>query len=560
MKAKKWIAILMAAALAVSTAACGGGDESSTASGGGKTSPAQSSQTGGGEETPEDGPMTPYAESYTANFGRDMDINNSESAKLADFGEPYTDNRWTRLFEEKLNIKTNYELIATGDQYNQQIKLQMSSGELPDFFAINNWSDFQQMAEGGLLADMTDLYEKYASPLLRSIIEDESDKAFLPVFYEGRIYGVPRIMPSTNGYNHLWIRQDWLDNLKLDRPKTMDDVLNIARAFKNNDPDGNGENDTLGMRLDNAYKWAAKGFFWGYGAYPDIWITKEDGSIDFGSVQPEMKKGIQFIKTMLEEGLVDPEFATTERNTSMEDVTNGTIGMYYGCHWETPKDNVLADSNANWVVIPLPTEDGSPVRIPLSLGCPEGAYCATVNAEHPEAVIKMLNVYVEALFGENGDFNKYFAVEGVSPIWNYGPVNLLDPEIDVDAYRQWKAACETGDYENMTGSGKGFYEYNEAGLIEYGLMFGPGESAFAFVDQTYPDQVMENAYFGAATPTQVERGSSMNELIDTTLAALMTGQLDLDSGFDQMVSDWRGMGGDQVIQEIQEILDAYENR
>ncbi len=137
---------------------------------------------------------------------------------------------------------------------------------------------------------------------------------------------------------------------------------------------------------------------------------------------------------------------------------------------------------------------------------------------------------------------------------------MLDPQIDVDAYRQWKAASETGDYESMTGSGKGFYQYSQEGLIEYVLMFGPGESAFAFVDQTYPDQVMENAYFGAATPTQVERGSSMNELIDTTLAALMTGQLDLDSGFDQMVSDWRGMGGDQVIQEIQEILDAYENR
>ena len=92
------------------------------------------------------------------------------------------------------------------------------------------------LADAGILADMTEIYEEYASPLLKSLIETEGDAVYMPVTYNGRMYGLPRTMPSTNGYNHLWIRQDWLDNLDLERPETMEDVLNIARAFKTMTP------------------------------------------------------------------------------------------------------------------------------------------------------------------------------------------------------------------------------------------------------------------------------------------------------------------------------------
>lgn len=556
MKVKKWLACIMALAIAAATAACGGDNglgasmESSTDE--------PSSSVSAGEAAEGDGPLTPYPETITMSFGLDLDINSAEAAKLAEAGEPYDNNRWTKLYEDELNIKTEYELLAPGEQYNQQIKLLMSSNELPDYFKINDWADFQQMADAGLLADMTDIYEKYASPLLRSIIEKETDKIFLPVTYEGRKYGIPRVFPSTNGYSHLWIRQDWLDNLKLEVPRTMDDLMNIAKAFKEQDPDGNGQDDTLGMRLDKTYM-DQKGLFWAFGGYPNFWLTKEDGSIDFGTVQPEIKEGLQFIKTMLDDGLVNPEFATTDRETSKEEIVSGKSGMYYGPHWETPKDSMEADENAVWIETPLPTKDGGEIKIPLTLGGQDGAIVATANAEHPEAIVKMMNAYVEALFGETGDFNYYFTMEGVAPIWSYSPVTLLDPEIDVDGYRQWAAAEKTGDYAGMVGSGKGFYEFTQEGLYEYELMFGPKNSCFAYVDQTYPDQILENAYFGAPTETQAARGSSMSEYLNTTLAALVTGQQDMDTGFDAMVKEWRSMGGDQVIVEIQEALDAYES-
>ncbi|MFR1306348.1 extracellular solute-binding protein [Hominenteromicrobium sp.] len=226
MKTKRWLACMLSAAMVISMAAC--------SSGGGESTESQNTSTvsAGSAVEGEDGPFAPYAETVTMDFGVDMDVNSGEATKLAEAGEPYDDNRWIQLFKEKLNVQTNYELVATGEQYNQQIKLLMSSNELPDYFKINDWSDFQQMADAGLLTDMTDIYEQYASPLLKSIMETEGEQVYLPVTYNGRMYGLPRTMPSTNGYNHLWIRQDWLDNLGLERPKTMEDVLEIARPLR----------------------------------------------------------------------------------------------------------------------------------------------------------------------------------------------------------------------------------------------------------------------------------------------------------------------------------------
>ena len=546
LKRKEMLLILLLFMLCMLAAGCKGRDDGS--------SPASTKSSDDSLPANDDG-FTPYPEEITMEFGRDIDPNGSDAVAFAEKGEPYTDNRWTRLFKEKLNVNIEYKLAVPGDQYNQQIKLALTSGDLPDYFKINVLSDYKQMIDAGVLADMTDTYEKYASPLLRQIIEKEGTNVYLPVTSDGKMYGIPRKMPSTNGYNHLWIRQDWLDNLNLKRPETMEDVLAIARAFTGEDPDGNGKKDTLGMRFDNDYIDTKKGIFWGFGAYPDFWLEKE-GKAVYGSVQPEMKKAYGFLKTMYDENLIDREFATKDSTKSQEDIVGGKVGMTYGPHWEAGsfKQCKEMDPDAEWVAVTLPTEDDSPVKIPLT-NAVEGVYVVSKDAKHPEALIKLLNAYVEAIFGESGDYGKYFSVEGVGAIWDLAPVGLLDPELDLQGHRDWKKAAEENNYDNLDGSGKAFYNFAKSGLTQYEYMFGPKDTPFAFVDATYPDQVIWNAYFGAPTLTQVTRGSSMDEFLDMTGVALITGQTDLDSGFDEMVEKWHSMGGDQVVKEINDVIE-----
>lgn len=65
------------------------------------------------------------------------------------------------------------------------------------------------------------------------------------VTFDGKMMAVPSV--TAEDFSMLWIRQDWLDRLGLKPPKTVDDLEAIAKAFVENDPDGNSKRDTIGL-------------------------------------------------------------------------------------------------------------------------------------------------------------------------------------------------------------------------------------------------------------------------------------------------------------------------
>lgn len=169
-------------------------------------------------------------------------------------------------------------------------------------------------------------------------------------------------------------------------------------------------------------------------------------------------------------------------------------------------------------------------------------------------MIKMFNLYVEALFGENADFNKYYGENGVDNIWQMSPIYTLDPMLDLKAYQEIKAALENGTTDQLGGTAAGFYANMKAGAWTFSMMFGPTDTPFAYVDQSYPDQIEWNAYLGAPTETQIARGSAMDELIVTSLTAIIMGKYDVDEGFDKMAAEWNRLGGEQVTAEVNALL------
>ncbi|WP_308635693.1 extracellular solute-binding protein [Paenibacillus silvisoli] len=490
-------------------------------------------------------------EAITYTFGRNMNPNDENVSKLEkNTGEKLADNRWTRLFKEQLGISVDYKMLSDSTSYDQKLKLAMASGDLPDIFQVGQASDMQQLMEAGAVEEIGTLYDEYASDLLKSIIESETKRVFEPVTYDGKVYGFPIKMPSTNGYSHLWIREDWLTKLGLERPKTIEDVYNIATAFVKNDPDGNGKADTLGLEIDNDFRYNMQGLFWAYDAFPLNWIEK-DGKVQRGIVQPEMKEPLALLQKMFKEGLLDKEFGSKDNGKAMESVVAGKTGMFYGPHWMafTAEKTLANDKNAKWITVPLPTKTGEPAKIPLKISA-DGWMVVKKGTKHPENLIKMMNLYVEQLFGANPDYNKWFTADDVQGIWWMSPVYSLDPMIDLKAHQDIKKAVADGTESSLTGSGKGFYDAIQQGNWSINMMFGPGDTPFNFVDASYPGQVMWDAYLGAPSPTEVARGSSMDELLVTTLTSIIQGKTKAESGFDDMVAKWNSLGGEQVTEEI----------
>ena len=147
---------------------------------------------------------------------------------------------------------------------------------------------------------------------------------------------VPYADASVESTHYLWIRQDWLDKLQLEPPKTMQDLQNIAEAFTTRDPDGNGKDDTYAMAVTkDLYSGAmgTEGFFAGYHSYPNMWVKTDDGTLAWGSVLPETKDALKALADMYAAGELDPEFGIKDGAKVAETIAAGKVGIDFGEQW-----------------------------------------------------------------------------------------------------------------------------------------------------------------------------------------------------------------------------------
>ena len=225
--------------------------------------------------------------------------------------------------------------------------------------------------------------------------------------------------------------------------------------------------------------------------------------------------------------------------------------MFYGPHWSAwAIDNVVKmDPKATWVSVPLPTGTGSPVKVPLTISS-MGYAIATTKAEHPEALVKLCNAYVDKLFGpmKGIESGKFFA-DGGYEFWNLSPLAILATTIDLQSHRDIKKATADGTLDKLTGTALDYYNFMKQGMLPWTLMFGVKDTPFNYIDDTYPGVVLWNEFNGAPTATMATRWSNMEELINSTFVKIINGQAELDS-FDTMVTEWNAMGGEKVTQEV----------
>jgi putative aldouronate transport system substrate-binding protein len=344
------------------------------------------------------GEMKTYDETLHLTFGRNMDLNSENWLKMAEQGEPIENNRWIQYYRDKLNIECEYSLTnASLGDYNQQILLAMTSGELPDVFHVFDQSMIKQLAEAGAIWDMTEIWQENANETLGHLVESEGTNIYSTGMYDGKLYAIPQKMPSTNSYNHCWVRRDWLEELGLDIPQTMDDVKNVAQAFKEH------YEDNVGLMFGNSYMYEYEGIFWAFGGKENKdrnqWVKQGDGTLKFAEILPEMKEGLRWLNEMYEEGLINQEWATEDTWTALSNyVATNRCGIFYGPHWygfSLQSYEETMDESADWVPCGLPTGiEGQTPQIPAN-NTVDGWICVSSACENPEAVVHMLNAYVE---------------------------------------------------------------------------------------------------------------------------------------------------------------------
>lgn len=483
-----------------------------------------------------------------------------ENVKYAE-GESATDNQWTRLYEEKLGIKIKYNWTLQGpiDQYYQKLNVAIASNDLADIVTVNS-NELKQLVEAGQLADLTETYDKYASDFTKKVFADDGGTAISSATFGGKLFALPRIGSDIDEVPLLWVRADWLKKLNLPEPKTIADVLAISEAFATQDPDGNNKADTYGLGLSkdlNGGFPGFEGFLNGYHAYYNTWLKDASGQLVNSNIQPEMKAALAALQKMYSGKQIDKEFGTKDSGKVAEAVTGGKLGMYYGAMW-TPiwpiQDGKNLDPNMEWKPFLLPSIDGKPAKgqVPFTVS---QYYVVKKGAKNPEAAIKLMNFWFDANYLQppQPPNSKYDGVE----TFKYVILSGSPVTENMDVYKKATKLIEANDVEAMKtareGQIKEVAKYLEGDQKNWGYyrVFGP-EGSYAVIEQlVQQDRIQRSEFFGPATPTMGEKGSTLDTLLKETFTKIIMGAASIDE-FDKFVENWKKLGGDQITKEVNE--------
>ncbi|WP_159881275.1 extracellular solute-binding protein [Paenibacillus puerhi] len=523
------------------------------------------------ERTPPD-PFGKYEEPVTVRIAMVV-----ESTKSMLEGETLLDNQYTRNIKENLNINVDYSLKASPTNYNQKVSLAIASNDLPDAMIVGP-VELKQMVEAGQLADMTDVYKSYASPVIKRIVESTGGEAVQSVTFDGKMMAIPNVQLRADGVHLLWIRKDWLEKLSMDPPRTIEELEAVARAFVDQDPDGNKKSDTIGIAghgsagklyanflqpTNNLY--GLDGIFAAYNAYPGYWLEK-DGKVVYGSTEPETKEALSKLKDIYLSGLIDQEIGV--RQEPWETIISGQAGMFFGPWWAPygpVSDAIMKNPKANWQAYALPLDRNGEYRPHMSTS---SSHFVVVRKgyEHPEAVMKILNNLVR---GESeGTFTTERGPTEYPLKLTFAPSD--ETEYEVKALRQVLAGTKTAqdfldkpEYKLLRTDAEKIGSVKVENHDQYDIQYwDPSKDrpmwvrAYALMVGGSPliDNKM-NGVFSVTysqTKTMERRWEKLQKLENEAFLKIILGAAPLDT-FDQFVEDWKKQGGEQIIQEVTEL-------
>ena len=159
----------------------------------------------------------------------------------------YVDNEYTRWLENLTNIKLDMDIPPVADA-QQKLNLMLASGDLPEvIIGCNIRLDQQQiLANQGLLLPLNDYIDKYGVEF-KKVYEAYPQIEDLITMLDGKIYGLPHVNDCyhCSMAQKMWVYQPWLDKLGLEVPTTTEEFYQMLKAFKEQDPNGNGEADEI---------------------------------------------------------------------------------------------------------------------------------------------------------------------------------------------------------------------------------------------------------------------------------------------------------------------------
>ncbi|MGI5948315.1 MAG: hypothetical protein ACOX8K_13125 [Lachnospiraceae bacterium] len=313
MKKRQALAALLVGTMAVTTmTGCGNGN---------------STETKGETKTAAEGTT---AEEKTAENTERVKIRivSGDPVELPPEGENWMD----EALSEAIGADVEFSILGAGSDYATALNVQISGGDTPDIFAVParpdanstsviNKETYQQYAKNGVIMSISPYLDQLTA------VTDFAGMPKTADLYEDQAYLIPilRTSESTTIFTANMIRTDWLKNVGLEKPTTPEELLEAAKKFTFEDPDGNGKQDTYGISGPGLGVYDS--ILNGYGASVSNDILIKDGKVTSSLLSPYMKEGLNMCKAFVDAGVVDPDMLANTGTVATDKAVQGMYGI-----------------------------------------------------------------------------------------------------------------------------------------------------------------------------------------------------------------------------------------
>ena len=277
--------------------------------------------------------------------------------------------QWAKDLEADCDCKIEWQEVDNGDFANQR-NTTLSAGDIPDI-SLHAFSFVYAEQFSNLFEDLNQDLDKL--PNVKAFFKEKPDAQKLNTDSKGHLYTLPNAHGKNNaGTGQLMmINKAWLDKLGLQVPTTWDELENVLKAFKTQDPNGNGQADEIPMNIkkleSSYYTWYSPmlllnstGISTGFNmsAASETGFYAKNGVVKSFMTSDEYKEVVKYYHKLISEGLIPADWATKDDDAynadQISDGQTAKTGVVFG--W-SPSDN-FGKLKDQYIAIPVPSAPG----------------------------------------------------------------------------------------------------------------------------------------------------------------------------------------------------------
>ncbi|MBT2755776.1 extracellular solute-binding protein [Mesobacillus foraminis] len=436
-----------------------------------------------------------------------------------------------KALEEYTNTDIDIKWVPS-TSYEEKFNVTLASTNLPDIIlAPGKTPSFVKAVKDGAFWELGPYLKDYknlsqANPI---ILENSS--------INGKTYGIYRGRPL--GRFAVSIRKDWLEAVGMETPKTIDELRAVLKAFKNEDPDGNGKNDTTGIVSDKAgVAWDMMQIWFGA---PNKWGVDANGGLVPDFKTEEYMEALKFFRELYSEGLIDEDFAVVDE--ASPEIVNGVGGVYFGVADEGHRiaEKIVAIDPKNTDSIDVFSQIEGPEGIhTLPTSGYSGMLAISKTNVKTEKELKKVLTFLDKLNDEKGQILGYNGIEGKHYEFVDGKFTIIDPT----------NAGLTSEYQDLN-------QFQMFIPEERSLKVEPTPLRKKENDlmKANEELVVSNPAESLISEVYAQKGPQLDNIIKDARIKYIVGQID-EKGFQDAVELWHKSGGDDYIAEINKLYKA----